>query len=1070
MADKHGTKAENLATNFGYDGVATFLREWEIDHPPLPMTPPEVSRRSSHEGQPPSPQKSKKLHMKRSLENLLGRKPHGGPSLPSLSPLALDTSSTTPNYSAFNGSLTPATPEVYGSFAPSASRRPSLPHIFEKSPTQSNPSPLGSPSKSTFHRPLSASGMNPPIPEGEIPPVASSSSSLPMPPPQQPHAHSRLRSKISLLNIFSRKASTPTSTIAISPASYGASSPNLLAPTEGAGQNPVGTLSGGRPRSSIDEGRPSFSGSAYTRNSFERERAHPGTAPALQTTFQQRSTTAPQPIQPFTQYTVGRTSRSNSQPRPIMFDHLLRPRNDSIASSSSSFSYDSLSPIHRNPYAYPSTGTYQVVIKSSKKRDRSASEGASARLNRLMSETMNADWRSELKEEGVVVDDGGEGVEVEDVEAEERRDVLGGYRRPSESPEGTARRPSLPTGPGSGDSTGSTTLGHNRTSSTQSAKNLRFAELPPSPSAASSTHAIQQVMAPTSRPAPQRPLPNPNSPVGRAVRACVSLGSLHRRKDALATVFDGDVADTPDEEEAAVEAAEGADSLGELYDDVRSGGSGGGGGGRQTLMTTKLTVGNSIVSPTAATTSSAALFSPMTIDTPNEGERTYGALQQLGQPSASEENTNSGGLLKPSEADSRLRGASISSSKSTETTSTTTATSESSGGNTSISMGASTAKIGSNGTTGSVLSGTLRSSAGHMGIRRRSHTGYDGDEGGDSDSMSSAKEYGGGPGSAGRRHSTSPNSPIPIMLRNVNSHAQAHALVEKVEKDILSLAELPPNSAGLTGESLAAQLAAYGETLALERRFARGEKQRMVWLRDAEDEVGLGSDGDEEEVVKAFAPPGSTRRKSSGAGTAGDRSPLLKRAGSLEFDRAVAANANVGRNRSQTGGRGGKTHTPSRNTTSPNMLTNTVIRTTPSNVGPPVVDLNVKSVHHGGRHLNHLVLGSGIEITETLPTPTDSPRSTVESSTVGHGGGDMSGDIDPDDLYELTERAMSPENLDMAPLERVNTAPPPTSGEYTSTSHGRTASTGFPNEPKGTIGKKLGGGFRGFVQTLKGKS
>ncbi|KAG8875056.1 hypothetical protein FRB98_008114 [Tulasnella sp. 332] len=1059
-ADKHGTKAENLATNFGHDEVATFLKDWEIEHPPLPTTPPEVSRRSSHEGQPPSPQKSKKIHMKRSLENLLGRKPHGsGTSTPSLTPLALDMPITATGYSASNGSLTPATPEVFGPFAPSASRRPSLPQIFEKTPTGSNPSPLGSPSKPTFHRPLSSGGLNTSIPEGDLPPIASSSSS-PMVAQPPPHTHGRLRSKISMLNIFNRKASTPTSAITMSPASYGASSPNLLAPGEqlgGGDQSKNGTLLGGRQRSSIDEGRPSFSGSTYTRHSFERERAQPGTAPALQTTFQQRSNTGPIPIHAYNQYNNSRTARSNSQPRSIGFDHLLRPRNDSMASSSSSFSYDSLSVSHRNPYAYPASHQV-VVVKTSRKKDRSVSEGASARLNRLMSETLSSDWPKDVKREKVVLDDDGEGADDDEEEADERRDVLGGYRRPGESGDAAPRRPSLPMTRGSGDSTeAGSIVGHNRTSSTQSAKNLRFAELPPSPSSNVSgtpPQVIQQVIStPPSSTAPQRPLPSPIAPTIRGIRTCVSLGSLQHKR-TLAMVTAGSIA--PDEEEAAVVAAEGADSLGELYDDPRSGVS-----GRPTLVTSNTTI--SIGSPTASTPSSAAMFSPETAGTTSGGGRSYSVLQKmLGVPTP-DESPSVGGGLKPSEADSRLRGASISSSKSTETTSTTTATSESSGGNTSISMGASTAKIGSNGTAGSVRSLAVRNASGNNSLRRPSQTGYEIEDGGDSDSMSSTREY-------KLQQHTAPNSPIPIMLRNVNSHAQAHALVEKAEKDILSLAELPPNSAGLSGDLLAAQLAAFGETLALEKRFAKGEKQRMVWLRDAEDEGGLGSDGDEEDAMKAFAPPPPTRRKSSGAGAAGDKSPMMKRAGSLEFDRVVAAAANAGMGRTKSQ-RGGKLNTPTRNNASFITPTNNVIRTTPSNVGPPVVDLNVKSAQHGSRHLNHLVLGSGIEITETLPTPTDSPRSTVETSTVGGHDGDASGDIDPDDfIFDGAERMTSPEHLEGVPLERVNTAPSAGSG-YAFTTHGRTSSTGSPlGEPKGTIGKKLGGGFRGFVQTLKGKS
>lgn len=185
---------------------------------PLPApTPPDLSRRSSHEG-PPSPTKSKKLQMKRSLENLLSRKPYGGSALPALTPLALDNSGY-----VFGGSLTPATAEAYGSFTPSASRRPSLPHIFERSPTHVNPSPLGSPSKATFHRPRSTGGPNEPISEADLPPIASSSSVHTM--PHQGHGR-RLASKLSVLNIF-KKASH--SSLNSSPSAYNASSPNIVA-------------------------------------------------------------------------------------------------------------------------------------------------------------------------------------------------------------------------------------------------------------------------------------------------------------------------------------------------------------------------------------------------------------------------------------------------------------------------------------------------------------------------------------------------------------------------------------------------------------------------------------------------------------------------------------------------------------------------------------------------------------------------------------------------------------------------------------------------------------------------
>lgn len=60
-----------------------------------------------------------------------------------------------------------------------------------------------------------------------------------------------------------------------------------------------------------------------------------------------------------------------------------------------------------------------------------------------------------------------------------------------------------------------------------------------------------------------------------------------------------------------------------------------------------------------------------------------------------------------------------------------------------------------------------------------------------------------------------------LNIRTVSNHAQAEALVQKAAKEILELNEVTE------GSSLTAQLAAYGETLQLERRFARGEAQRF---------------------------------------------------------------------------------------------------------------------------------------------------------------------------------------------------------------------------------------------------
>lgn len=67
----------------------------------------------------------------------------------------------------------------------------------------------------------------------------------------------------------------------------------------------------------------------------------------------------------------------------------------------------------------------------------------------------------------------------------------------------------------------------------------------------------------------------------------------------------------------------------------------------------------------------------------------------------------------------------------------------------------------------------------------------------------------------------------PLDLRGISNLAEAEALVEQTLKEILeaaTLAEDDPNSPGL---SLSEQILAYGELLAVKKRFARGERQLL---------------------------------------------------------------------------------------------------------------------------------------------------------------------------------------------------------------------------------------------------
>ena len=69
--------------------------------------------------------------------------------------------------------------------------------------------------------------------------------------------------------------------------------------------------------------------------------------------------------------------------------------------------------------------------------------------------------------------------------------------------------------------------------------------------------------------------------------------------------------------------------------------------------------------------------------------------------------------------------------------------------------------------------------------------------------------------------------PTDINIRSISSHVQAEALVQCAQQSILDMEaeeDFEPLSTGLT--PLSAKLAAYGESLALERRLKRAEEER----------------------------------------------------------------------------------------------------------------------------------------------------------------------------------------------------------------------------------------------------
>ncbi|KIJ38589.1 hypothetical protein M422DRAFT_49943 [Sphaerobolus stellatus SS14] len=84
-------------------------------------------------------------------------------------------------------------------------------------------------------------------------------------------------------------------------------------------------------------------------------------------------------------------------------------------------------------------------------------------------------------------------------------------------------------------------------------------------------------------------------------------------------------------------------------------------------------------------------------------------------------------------------------------------------------------------------------------------------------------------------------------IRSVSTREEASALVERAARDILELDMEKEEEEG--GISLSAQLAAYGETLALERRFKKGEAQR--WRSERTNSVGGMGEEDQDEAERA---------------------------------------------------------------------------------------------------------------------------------------------------------------------------------------------------------------------------
>ena len=1086
-ADKYGTRPEALSIEFGHDEVTGLIREWIAEHPPMD---PSVDGAPAG---PPSPSRSRRLQVKRSLENLLTRKTHG--MTPAYSSTTVPHSTSTLNIDITTNNATPASSstETFAgpTLAPSGSRRPSLPQIFERAPVD----PAVSPSKkSSPFRPRSAGATE--ALEGTNPQRAGTLPTL--------TSLKNKGSKMSLRNIFKRSGDNRSDelTAGLGTGAYNASSPNLAEFLSSPGD-----LVRSRQRSSIDEMR----GPGPSRGSLDRDRtSFPVTAPPQRTSFFGDSPTSKEELEevgPLPFAMLPRTSRSNSQTRGGLE---YRPRADSnatVASTTSSFDAYNLGQPVSGSVGNPSMYNNWARIP----RDRSASEGSMAlgRASPLV-KTWSLEGEGEAMpraSSGALADEEDGSIRSSQRTARPSLDARSSLDAPRSSFSGPViapppRRPSLTKAASGSDASASPH--HNRTNSTQSGKNLRF-DLSINESPATSPRAVSSSNGPptqtraSSSPQAGSP-PYAHRMPKRPLRSCASAGSLPRANVADATArpatadrsfgkgkagdpsssfldldehdHDHDeprctACESDDDDCIAAEEAEGGDSVGEpVWTRSPFPRSGSMNGTRPILQGFGSPPTSMVMSPQTTTSS---IGRPWTA--PESPNGSQSSLNMPGLKASTQTSLSVNGKAGEG-TDSRLRGASVSSSKSTDTSTSSANPATVNGGSDSgsqqnfrpsYSTSTSTASVGTTGKAHALRQTKL----GPIAISPVVRHAYE------IDTYESSPE---------RYAKASP--PLPVLIRSVNSHAQAHALVEKAQQDILDLASLPPESASLTPEALSAQLAAYGETLALERRFAKGEAQKNAWIARQEQ----GDDTDEEELDDGPALP-HERKGSFGVHTGASTAPTLHRLGSVEFGGVNGKSKGVGRSKSAR-----VRVQPLKSQTTPVSSTGPV-RTTPSNIGPPIADL--KNARHSLEDSrNPDIVVHGIEITKTLPTPTDSPLSVMDLAAAQAAGRDIGVDEAEESpggessSYQNTALrssrnpdVMVSEFQPVIPLERVSTSPSPMEKDVPlpdfTPRHGRNMSAGnsvmmgamfddASSRSESRMGKRFGG-FKNLVQTLKGR-
>lgn len=263
----------------------------------------------------------------------------------------------------------------------------------------------------------------------------------------------------------------------------------------------------------------------------------------------------------------------------------------------------------------------------------------------------------------------------------------------------------------------------------------------------------------------------------------------------------------------------------------------------------------------------------------------------------------------------------------------------------------------------------------------------------------------------------------PLSLRKVSTFEQAQCLVRQAEREILE-----PGPQGPDSPSLAEQLAAYGESLAIERRFARGEAQRRAWEaeRVSQDEDRGDEDEDEEGGWAGYV-----------RDVTGPKIGVpLGRAASMDYHAA---------------GKFRHVRTPSRTQTAPVRQTPTSPlasallptftasptrapeRTSFTVTSPTSANSRAIPRRTVSNHGSYVSRPSSIEIIETAATPVDSPpyrafelhRRSASTGVSGFPWGNTSFGTtsvvqspehsDGDSHYELNSRT--------APLSRITTAP-----------------------------------------------